>query len=278
MTAPVEAAKFALGPTENPAVELRGASLALGGRPVLDDLSLQVAPGAKLSLVGESSCGKSSILKTMVGLIKPDHGSALLFGQDLATAGQRKLNSLRRRVGMQFQAGAMFDSLTVLDNLRLAAEESARWRDVKPADTAEAMALLEQVGLDRAARLKPSELSGGMRKRAALARALIVQPELAIFDEPTAGLDPVTSAMIVNLLNSLSGRGRAAMILAAGDVDVARRFSDDMIILRLGRIQARGRLDELLANDDPYVRNFLTRHSLTLGRPDSPRCPGRPSA
>jgi phospholipid/cholesterol/gamma-HCH transport system ATP-binding protein len=245
-----------------PAAELIGARLSFGGPAVLDGLSLEVAPAAKLSLVGESSCGKTTILKVLAALTPPDEGSVRLFGQDPASLGRGDLDRLRRRVGMQFQAGALFDSMTVGENLLLASQECGRGRDLPPIGRAEIADRLEQVGLGHAARLRPSELSGGMRKRAALARALVADPELAIFDEPTAGLDPITASLIINLLNSLAERGRAAMVLATTDVDVARRFSDDLVLIRLGRVQARGSWSEFASSSDPYVVRYLSRHRL----------------
>lgn len=245
-----------------PAAELVEASLSYGNKVILDNLSISVPPGAKLSLVGESSCGKSTILKTLVGLIEPDSGQARLFGSGLGAVGQGDLNKLRRRVGMQFQAGALFDSLTVGLNLLLSARERSRGRNLAPTTMDDVARSLEAVGLGRSIDLKPSQLSGGMRKRVALARALIASPDLTLFDEPTAGLDPVTASLIINLLNSLAQTTKAAMILATSDVDVARRFSDDLALIRKGRIHARGTWAALSASEDPYVVTFLSRHRL----------------
>jgi phospholipid/cholesterol/gamma-HCH transport system ATP-binding protein len=242
-----------------PAVELDGVSLSFGGKAVLDSFSLSVPPGGKISVVGESSCGKSTLFKVMVGLVPPGRGRALLFGRDMAEAHSRERDRLRRRVGMQFQAGALFDSLDVHRNLSLASHESARGGRGRPAPDAEILDMLGRVGLRQAALLNPSSLSGGMRKRAAIARALIVRPELALFDEPTAGLDPLTSASIIGLLNELSADLGAAMLLATTDLDVARRFSRDIVIMHEGRIRARGSVDEHLASEDPYIKRFLSR-------------------
>jgi phospholipid/cholesterol/gamma-HCH transport system ATP-binding protein len=245
-----------------PAAERIGACLSFGSKVILDGLSLSVPPGTKLSLVGESSCGKSTILKVMAGLTLPDKGGVRLFGQDPSGIGRGELDRLRRRVGMQFQAGALFDSMTVGENLLLASQECGRGRDLPPLRRPEITRRLEQVGLGHAADLKPSQLSGGMRKRAALARALVADPDLAIFDEPTAGLDPITASLIINLLNSLAESGRAAMILATTDVDVARRFSDDLALIHLGRIHARGSWSSFVSSSDPYVVRYLSRHRL----------------
>jgi phospholipid/cholesterol/gamma-HCH transport system ATP-binding protein len=256
-------------------VEIRKASLFFGPKTILDNLSLSVPPGAKVSIVGENSSGKSTILKVMVGLVQPDSGEVFLFGKNPAKSPRRELDRLRRLVGMQFQSGAMFDSMTVTENLILAGRECARGRPGKTAGKTEIQDLLERVGLGHAAKLRPSELSGGMRKRAALARALIAEPELALFDEPTAGLDPVTASLIINLLNSQASK--AAMILATSDVDVARRFSDDLALVHRGRIRLRGSWAEFSASDDPYVVKFLSRHRLGARAGPPPAGPAWPA-
>jgi phospholipid/cholesterol/gamma-HCH transport system ATP-binding protein len=163
---------------------------------------------------------------------------------------------------MQFQAGALFDSVTVGMNLMLASREGVRGRNLKPVGKREIAQRLEAVGLGHAENLKPSQLSGGMRKRAALARALVASPDLALFDEPTAGLDPVTASLIINLLNSLAKTGQAAMILATSDVDVARRFSDDLALVHQGRVRLRGSWEDFSKSEDPYIVKFLSRHRL----------------
>ncbi|MDR2612380.1 MAG: ATP-binding cassette domain-containing protein [Deltaproteobacteria bacterium] len=242
-----------------PPVELEGVKLSFGIKRILDGFSLAIPPGAKISIVGESSCGKSSLFKVMVGLLPPDAGKARLFGMDLSRTSAREVERLRRNVGMQFQAGALFDSLDVAHNLELASLESSRGGHGRPATESRILGMLDRVGLRKAARQSPASLSGGMRKRAAIARALIVDPELALFDEPTAGLDPLTSASIIGLLNDLSADLGAAMLLATTDLDVARRFSQDIIVMHEGRIRARGNVDDHLASEDPYIRRFLSR-------------------
>jgi phospholipid/cholesterol/gamma-HCH transport system ATP-binding protein len=243
-------------------VELRNTSLNFGPKVILDSINLSVLPGAKISLMCENSSGKSTILKVMAGLIPPESGQVFLFGQEITKASHSERDRLWRKVGMQFQAGAMFDSMTVMDNLALASQEGSRGRQLRKIGPSEIQDLLDQVGLAHAAKLKPSELSGGMRKRAALARALIAEPELALFDEPTAGLDPITANRIIMLLKVLSSKHKAAMILATSDVDVARRFSTDLILMKKGRIVTRGSLEDLMASPDPYVVNYLSRYKL----------------
>ncbi|MDR1920727.1 MAG: ATP-binding cassette domain-containing protein [Candidatus Adiutrix sp.] len=247
--------------SDAPVIELRDIEKSFGGRRVLDGFSLTVAPGAKLSLVGESSCGKSSLLKIIVGLIRPDQGAAKVFGRDLNRISSRELRAVRQRIGMQFQSGALFDSLSVIENLKLARRESARDEAAlrRADDREELMELLAAVGLAKAADRAPHALSGGMRKRAALARAIAVNPDLAIFDEPTAGLDPVTSRRIINLIERVSSRSGAAMILATTDVQVARHFSPDLVIMNQGRLWAQGAMDALEAGADLFTKKLLSR-------------------
>lgn len=241
---------------EPPAIELQDVRVAFGAQEVLRGFSLAVRPGEKLSLVGESSSGKSTLLKAMVGLIAPQAGTVRLFGRDLAKMGGRELRAARQRVGMQFQSGALFDSMSVLENLALARSEAGR---ATPGDRGEITRLLAQVGLAKAADRPPFALSGGMRKRAALARAITTDPDVAIFDEPTAGLDPVTSSRIINLIGAVSAQSGAAMLLATTDIEVARRFSPELVILNEGRLWARGPLEKLRASGDGFTRRLLGR-------------------
>lgn len=246
---------------ESLAIELQDVVVSFGGRKILNKFSLRVFQGDKLSLVGESSSGKSTLLKVIAGLIRPDSGRVLVFGQDLVQAGTAELRRVRQRIGMQFQSGALFDSMSVIENLKLARRECARddkaRRDAE--DREPPLKLLAAVGLASAADKAPYELSGGMRKRAALARAVTTDPQLAIFDEPTAGLDPVTSSRIINLINSISARSGAAMILATTDIEVARHFSPELIILNEGRLWAHDTIDSLKRSTDVFTHKLLSR-------------------
>ena len=246
---------------QSPVIELQGICQSFNGRKVLDNFSVSIMAGEKLSLVGESSAGKSTLLKIMVGLITPDQGSVKLFGRDINSLSGAELRKIRQRIGMQFQSGALFDSMSVMENLKLARRESARDAQAlaKANETEEPLSLLAEVGLASAADRKPYQLSGGMKKRAALARALTTNPDLAIFDEPTAGLDPVTSRRIINLIKKISSKSGAAMILATTDVEVARHFSPDLLILNNGRLWARDSIEHLQASDNPFVQKLLSR-------------------
>ncbi|MGL4208593.1 MAG: ABC transporter ATP-binding protein [Candidatus Adiutrix sp.] len=245
----------------NQAIELRDIEKSYGNNKVLDGLNLVLGFGDKWALLGESSCGKSTLLKIIVGLIKPDKGLVKIFGQDINKLSGSTLRQLRQRIGMQFQSGALFDSLSVIENLKLARRECARTEaDLKKAeDQTEPMELLAAVGLANAALRPPHALSGGMRKRVALARAITTNPDLAIFDEPTAGLDPVTSRRIINLIERVSVKSGAAMILATTDVQVARFFSSDVLVLNQGRVWAQGKIDNLAQSEDEFTRKIFSR-------------------
>lgn len=246
---------------ESPAVELEEVSVSFDGRLILNRFSIRIFGGEKLSLVGESSSGKSTLLKIITGLIRPDSGRVRVFGQDLATASARELRKVRQRIGMQFQSGALFDSMSVIENLKLARRECARDEKARLAadDREPPLKLLAAVGLASSADKAPFELSGGMRKRAALARAITTDPNLAIFDEPTAGLDPVTSSRIINLIKSVSARSGAAMILATTDIQVARYFSPELIILNQGRLWAHDSIENLRRGSDDFTHKLLNR-------------------
>ena len=244
-----------------PIIELQDIEVSFGDKKILDGFSLVVNPGERLSLVGESSSGKSTLLKVMVGLIKPRRGLVQILGKDINTLSSSDLNHIRQRIGMQFQSSALFDSMSIIENLKLARRESARTETQRKAasDRDEPLELLVSVGLAGAADRQPFELSGGMRKRAALARALTIAPDLAIFDDPTAGLDPVSSRRIINIIKNSSTNDGMTILLATTDVMVAYHFSPEIIILNQGRMWARGSIESLQQSSDKFVKSFLSR-------------------
>lgn len=242
-------------------IELKDIEVAFEAKKVLNGFNLTVKAGDKLSVVGESSSGKSTLLKVIVGLVTPTTGSVKLFGRDLTQLSKLEMQKVRQRIGMQFQSGALFDSMSVIENLKLARRESAQDQAARRAadDRDLPLELLVSVGLASAADRQPFELSGGMRKRVALARALVTNPEIAIFDEPTAGLDPVTSRRIINLITTTSAQSGATMILSTTDVQVARHFSPNMVILNQGVLWARDNIKKLQSSDDEFVQKLLSR-------------------
>jgi len=244
--------------------EFRGVSHAIGGHPVLRDITLAVPAGQTVCVVGESGCGKTVSLKLLVGLMTPTAGSVSLFGKPLAEMGTADLRAVRRRLGFLFQGSALFDSLSVAENIAYPMRVAGA---VPEGDIPkQVIARLEEVGLPPAAAAKfPSELSGGMQKRVALARALSTDPELICYDEPTTGLDPVMTETINDLIVQTRQRRPLTSIVVTHELRTIRRVADRVVMLcplaRLGPAEPQILFDgppaELFASDDPRVRRFL---------------------
>lgn len=227
------------------------------GRPVLNGVSFTVREGEYVSLCGESTSGKTTIFKIIVGLVAPDSGEVHVFGQNLAKVGEREKRRLLQNIEMQFQSGALFDSMRVRENIMFVLNEET---DLKTADKNGIITrLLKGVNLLSAEQKFPFELSGGMKKRVAVARALATSPRLALFDEPAAGLDPVTSVRIVNLIKTLVAEHQMTIMAATTDVHLARKFSERLLLLKDGHIHADAQWSELRASGDEYTRKFLSR-------------------
>ena len=203
-----------------------------GERTVLNGVNLEVYPGETVIVMGGSGCGKSTLLRHLIGSMEPDEGRVELFGEDLASLGEAELDMARRRFGTLFQSGALFNSMTVGQNVALPLHEHT---DLD-GQTIEIIVRikLEQVGLRHAMHLMPSEISGGMKKRAGLARAVALDPEILFYDEPSAGLDPVTSAEIDQLMMDLSGKLGVASVVVTHEMDSAFRIADRMAMLDAG--------------------------------------------
>jgi phospholipid/cholesterol/gamma-HCH transport system ATP-binding protein len=239
---------------EEPAVELRSVSKAFGARRVLDAVSFAVPRGRSVCLLGRSGTGKSVTLKHIVGLITPDAGEVLVHGADMARLRGAGLAAARRRIGFLFQNAALFDSITVGDNV---AFPLRRHSDLdESAIRLRVQRLLGDVGLGGEADKMPADLSGGMRKRAGLARALALQPDLLLVDEPSAGLDPVTAAEIDRLLLEVKGAG-STLIVVTHNIPSARTLGDELLFLHEGRVLARGTAAELEHSEHPLVREFM---------------------
>ena len=227
------------------------------GRPVLDGVSFTVRQGEYVSLTGESTSGKSTIFKTIVGLVKPDRGRIYLFGQDPYAVPEKEKQRLLKRLEMQFQSGALFDSMIVEENMKFVLDEET---DLPQRDKQAIIErLLKGVSLFSAKKNYPFELSGGMKKRVAVARTLATTPELALFDEPAAGLDPVTSVRIINLIKSLVAEHDMTIMVATTDVHTAMRFSDRFLLIRDGKVYADAPWTQLKESGDEYTRKFLSR-------------------
>ncbi len=238
-----------------PAVEFRHLTKAFGDRRVLDDLSLVVPAGKAVCLLGRSGTGKSVTLKHIVGLMQPDAGTVLVNGEDIAGLDARDMTRVRKKIGLLFQNGALFDSISVGENVAFPMRRHLPLPDAEI--RARAAHLLAQVGLEGEYDKMPAELSGGMRKRAGLARALALEPALLLADEPSAGLDPVTSGEIDQLLVDLKRRTGTTLIVVTHDIPSARVIGDELVFLHEGRVIAQGDAAALEQSEIALVRQFM---------------------
>jgi len=241
-----------------PAVELRNVSKAFGGLRVLDDLSLAVPAGRAVCILGRSGTGKSVTLKHIVGLLAPDSGQVLVEGEDITPLKGQDLSRVRKRIGLLFQNAALFDSISVGENVAFPLRRHTRMPDEEIRARAEG--LLRQVGLERDYDKMPADLSGGMKKRAGLARALVLEPPIVLADEPSAGLDPVTGGEIDALLVGLNQAG-TTLIVVTHNIPSARVIGDELVFLHEGRILARGDAAALDRSEIPLVRQFMNSES-----------------
>lgn len=229
--------------------------------PVLSGVDLRVEPGESLALLGPSGTGKSVLLKTTIGLIRPDRGDVRVAGESVVRAGREALERIRRTVGYVFQNAALFDSMTVFENVAQGLPE-AELREVSRRALVRRVArALEQVNLDPAAVISklPSELSGGMRKRVGLARAIVGEPRILLYDEPVTGLDPVNGAIVHRLIARLAEELGVTSIIVTHDVEGALGVSDRVALLEGGRVRFIGTAAEFRESDNPLVQAFLNR-------------------
>lgn len=236
-------------------VEIEHLKKSFGDKTILSDFSLNIAKGENLVIFGKSGSGKSVLIKCLVGLIDPDEGIVRMLDQNIASLNGDGLNELRKRVGFLFQSGALYDSMTVRENLAF----PLRSRKSMPKAELEALILkaLTDVGLEAAIDKMPSELSGGMRKRVGLARTLILNPEIILYDEPTTGLDPITSREISHLILDIQKKYDATSIIITHDVACARITANRIIILKDGMAFAEGSFEELSNSKDEWVSSFF---------------------
>jgi len=236
------------------AIRLEHLSKAFAGRRVLDDITVDVPEGTAFCLLGRSGTGKSVTLKHIIGLLKPDAGRVLVHGTDVSSLRRRELAAVRKGMGFLFQSAALFDSITVGENVAFPMRRHTDWPARRIREVAQAR--LAAVGLERDFDKMPSELSGGMRKRAGLARAMALDPDILLVDEPSAGLDPITSREIDDLLVTLKQQG-TTIVVVTHNIPSARHIGDELAMLHDGRIIARGTAAELDRSDHPLVRAFM---------------------
>ncbi|HEY0730813.1 MAG TPA: ATP-binding cassette domain-containing protein [Chitinophagaceae bacterium] len=240
-----------------PVIKIRGLYKSFGeNNDVLKGVDLTVQKGENLVVLGKSGSGKSIAIKCMVGLIKPDKGEIKLFDTDIASLNNKELNKTRVRIGFLFQNAALYDSMTVRENLVFPLKRHFKKLTTTEVDDA-VIDVLESVGLAEAVDKMPSELSGGMRKRIGLARTLILKPEIILYDEPTTGLDTITSREISELILHVQEKYKTTCVIITHDMACARLTGDKLVILNDGVIGAEGSYDELEQSNEEWVRSFF---------------------
>lgn len=226
-----------------------------GPRKVLNDVHFDVYQGETLVIMGGSGCGKSTLLRILIGLLEPTSGRVEILGSDLASAHEDKKNEIRKKFGMLFQGSALFNSLTVGENVALPLREHTNLAD----DIIKIIVKvkLELVGLTGFEHLKPHQISGGMKKRVALARAIALDPKIVFYDEPGAGLDPITASVIDHLMMDLSKKLKMTSVVVTHEMKSAFRIADRIVVLQHGNVVAVGTPEEIQQSEHPYVRQFI---------------------
>jgi len=236
-------------------IQLRGLRKRLGDKLVLNGVDLDIPAGRTLVVLGRSGTGKSVLLKHIIGLMQPDAGSIEVDGEDITRLGEHDLNRVRQRFGMLFQGSALFDSLTVGENVALPLREHSRLTDAQVRERVAER--LDWVGLRSVEGMKPASLSGGMRKRVGLARAIAMDPAYMLYDEPTTGLDPIMSDVINRLIRSLQSRIGVTSVVVTHDLHSAWHVGDRLALLHEGRVQFTGTPDEARLTTDALMRQFI---------------------
>lgn len=229
---------------------------SFGSNKVLNGFNMELKKGENLAVLGKSGSGKSVLIKCIIGLLYPDKGDIIVLGQPIQSLNQDELDHLRVKIGFLFQSNALYDSMTVRENLEFPLRR--HWMEINNKKANElVMEALENVGLANTVDMMPAELSGGMRKRIALARTLILQPEIILYDEPTTGLDPITSKEISDLMNHLQKKYNTSSVIISHDMNCIQRSSNRMILLINGVAYREGSFDELKGSDDPVIQPYF---------------------
>lgn len=245
------------GQRASPLIELRDVWLSFD-RPILRGVNLRVCPGETLVIFGESGVGKSTLLKLVLRLLIPDQGQVLVFGQEIDELSFAEANAMRRRFGMVFQYAALFDSLTIYENVAFALREHTQLDEVEIERIVREKLRFVDLDPDQVMPRLPGEISGGMRKRVGIARAIATDPEIILYDEPTAGLDPLAVDAIVRLTNKLQRELGVTSIVVTHDIRAGFRVATRVNVIREGRIVFEGTPEEMVASRDPYLQAFLS--------------------
>ncbi len=245
----------------DPAIQVQAVTKIYGGRTILDKIQLDVQTGETLVILGGSGSGKSTLLRMMAGTVKPDGGDIIALGKSLGSMTHADLNAYRKEIGVLFQSGALFNSMTVAQNVALPLREHT---DLEESTIDVIVKIkLELVGLREHGEKMPAQLSGGMKKRAGLARAMALDPKILFYDEPSAGLDPVTSAEIDELIIDLNKKIGVTTVVVTHEMDSAKRIADRMVLLDRGKFIVSGTVEQMFNSTDPLVRQFV--YGLTTG-------------
>ncbi len=240
-------------------IEVRDLSFARAERLIFDKLNISIRRGRVTAIMGPSGCGKTTLLRLIGGQLQPAQGQVCVFDEDLSKLSRDRLTSLRSRMGVLFQSGALFTDLDVFENVAFPLREHSSLSEDELRD--QVLLQLEAVGLRGARHLMPSELSGGMSRRVALARAIAMGPELILYDEPFAGQDPIAMAVLQRLIRALNDQMQLTSVLVSHDVAEACAIADEVILLGRGNLLAQGAPEELLNSNDPMVRQFMHGHA-----------------
>jgi phospholipid/cholesterol/gamma-HCH transport system ATP-binding protein len=242
--------------SDNKVIEINDLRIGFGNQEVINDVSLHLYDGENLVVLGKSGSGKSVLIKCIVRLLIPDEGTIHVLGENVNELNREGLSELRKKIGFLFQSGALYDSMTVKENLEFPLRRIKRDLTRKETDD-KVKEALEHVGLYHSLNKMPSQLSGGMRKRISLARTIVVDPMIMLYDEPTTGLDPVTSDEISSLINEVQKKYKTSSIIITHDIECARATADRVIMLQDGEVYLEGKLEAFEKSTDPSIRSFF---------------------
>jgi len=241
----------------NKVIELNNLRKVFGEQEVLKNVSLQLFNGENLVVLGKSGSGKSVLIKCIVGLLEADGGEIKVFDKNILTISRSEFGDLRQKIGFLFQSGALYDSMTVKQNLEFPLRRIKK--NLKESEIKEKVnEVLEHVGLADALNKMPSQLSGGMRKRISLARSIVLDPLIMLYDEPTTGLDPITSGEISSLINEVQNKYKTSSIIITHDIKCAINTANRLVMLHKGEVYKEGKLPDFVGSSDPFINSFFT--------------------